>query len=46
MRRALYGLAVAVNIAGAVALALGFAGLLWWTGEGFCVGTMTQCFHP
>ena len=25
------------------ALALGIAGLLWWTGEGYCVGTMAHC---
>lgn len=26
-----------------LALALGVAGLLWWTGDHWCVGTMLGC---
>ena len=32
--------------AGLTLLALGVAGLLWWTGDGWCWGTMLECVKP
>jgi len=34
-----------------IALGLALAGLiwlsssLWWTGEGYCIGSLVKCFH-
>lgn len=33
----------ALAIAGAIALAIALAGFIWWTGDGFCLGTMAKC---
>jgi hypothetical protein len=33
----------ALLIALAIALGLAIAGFLWWTGDAFCIGSMSKC---
>jgi hypothetical protein len=33
----------AILIGAGIALALWIAGQVWWTGEGWCIGSMSKC---
>jgi hypothetical protein len=35
------GIAIGLLIAGLIWL----SGNLWWTGTGYCIGSMLECFH-
>lgn len=47
LKNILMRIGIAITIAGLAALALGIAGLLWYSPEsGYCVGTLAQCLKP
>lgn len=46
MKRTIYRIAIIINLVAALALALGIAGLLWYSPEsGWCWGTLAQCVN-